>query len=58
MLVEQELTWHYTIKDGVFTFWPSALVENNEAIALSLAVAALKYEWLSSTSDCWTLSLP
>ena len=60
MLVEQELTWHLYRKDGVFIFcfWLSALVENNEAIALSLAGAALKYEWLLSTSDCWTLSLP
>ena len=52
MLVEQELTWHLYRKDGVFSFWLSALVENNEATALSLAGAALKYEWLSSTSDC------
>ena len=58
MLVEQELIWHLNRKDGVFSFWLSALVENNEAIALLLAGAALKYEWLSSTSDCWTLSLP
>ena len=37
MLVEQELTWYLYRKDGVFSFWLSALVENNEAIALSLA---------------------
>ena len=55
MLVEQELTWHLYRKDGVFIFWLGALVE---AIALSLAGVALKYEWLLSTSDCWTLSLP
>ena len=36
MLVEQELIWHLNRKDGVFSFWLSALVENNEAIALSL----------------------
>ena len=58
MLVEQELTWHLYRKDDVFSFGLIALVENSEAIALSLAGAALKYEWLSSTSDCWTLSLP
>ena len=43
MLVEQELIWHLYGKDGVFSFWFSALVENNEAIALSLAGAASGY---------------
>ena len=57
MLVEQELTWYLYRKDGVFSFWLSALVENNEAIALSLAASRAALG-LSSTSDCWTLSLP
>ena len=52
MLVEQELTWHLYRKDGVFSFWLSALVENNEAIALLLAGAALKYEWLLERLSC------
>ena len=43
MLVKQELIWHLYRKDGVFSFWLSALVENNEAIALSLAGAASGY---------------
>ena len=31
------------IKDGVFSFWLSALVENSEVMALSLAGAASGY---------------
>ena len=33
MLVEQELTWYLYRKDGVFSFWLSALVENNRGPA-------------------------
>ena len=40
MLVEQE---HLYRKDGVFSFWLSALVENNETIALLLAGAVSGY---------------